>query len=359
MPNIFISYRRDDSLWIAGRMLDRLCSEFGSDSVFMDVDAIPLGMDFRRALEIAVHKADLMLVLIGRDWAGTRDHDGQRRIDDPNDFVRMEVEYALQSQMTIIPVLVDGANMPSPGEVPASLRQLLFRNSVTISRENFGPDCDKLIRGLRTPIPPRISKKNDGSNGGWRVGLISVLASALGVRSALRDSTSGAPLKEEIAQAALRSAIVPKHANKAEHGDVFISYSRDDASMMHKVRQWLTKSNITVWTDDRLEPGTPSWKKAVQSAIENSTCFVILLTPSAKESDVVEMELGYALAHERIVLPVLAQGTNRTAVPLEIINRQWTDITVEFDAGMTRLVEAVAAYRSGIGLKAAPAMDRR
>lgn len=115
---------------------------------------------------------------------------------------------------------------------------------------------------------------------------------------------------------------------------------------MQRVRRRLANNDILVWTDDNLELGTPSWKKAIQWAIETSPCFIILLTPNAKQSDVVEMELGYALAQERVILPVLAGGTNRTSVPLEIINRQWTDIREEFEAGMARLVQAVNTHRS-------------
>jgi hypothetical protein len=115
---------------------------------------------------------------------------------------------------------------------------------------------------------------------------------------------------------------------------------------MEKVHERLAISEISVWTDKQLRPGTPSWPKSIQSAIEKCPLFIILLTPSAKASDAVTTELAYALAHNRIILPILAEGDDKTAVPLQIITRQWTDIRDEFELGMTGLVEAIQTYRS-------------
>ena len=95
MPKIFISYRREDSIGIAGRIYDRLCLKFGRESVFMDVDAIPLGVDFRQHLTDAVGQCDILLAVIGERWLTIADH-GHRRLDNPADFVRIEIETALQ-----------------------------------------------------------------------------------------------------------------------------------------------------------------------------------------------------------------------------------------------------------------------
>jgi TIR domain len=357
MAKIFMCHRRGDDDAMMRLLYDRLEQEFGREEMLVDVDAIPLGMDFRNVLQEAVSRSEVMLVLIGPRWLTKLDHDGRRRVDNPHDFVRMEIEQALQLSVPIIPVLLDGAPFPKLNEVPDTLRPLLFRHAVAISSASFQSDLEKLVRTLRSIRPKESVSVATSSQHGrliernvlapkWRIRLLSAFASLLGVEPAMgvvsaRGTTS---FPEQDAVHLVRVAAARADGNE----EVFISYARDDASIMQSVRRHLAKNEISVWTDDKLEPGTPSWKSAVQQAIEGSTCFVILLTPSAKDSELVQMELGYALAHERIVLPVLAKGTNRTAVPLEIINRQWIDITeAKFDDGLPKLVEAIIAYRAG------------
>ncbi|RMG81744.1 MAG: TIR domain-containing protein, partial [Chloroflexi bacterium] len=113
MPRIFISYRRADSVTITGRIYDRLVAEYSDRNVFKDVDDIPLGADFRRVLDEEVGSCDVLLVIIGQQWL-TLEENGQRRLDNPDDFVRIEVEAGLnRNDVLVIPVLVKGAGMPS------------------------------------------------------------------------------------------------------------------------------------------------------------------------------------------------------------------------------------------------------
>src|SRR5262245_25534969 len=109
---VFISYRRDDSAGYAGRVLDRLKTELGPDVLFMDVDAIPLGTNFAKVLHEEVAKCGVLLAVIGPNWSDARDKDGKRRLDDPNDFVRIEIAAALQRNIPVIPILLDGARIP-------------------------------------------------------------------------------------------------------------------------------------------------------------------------------------------------------------------------------------------------------
>jgi TIR domain len=367
MPLIFVSYRRDDSASIVGRLADKLWEEFGSRQVFMDVDAIPLGMDFRNVLEEAVRKAEVMLVLIGPNWVSSFDHDGLRRLDNPNDFVRMEIEYALRANLRVIPVMLEHAHMPRAEELPLSLRQLTRRHGLSLSSTSFRRDCESIINTLREgtalspaaipsslPLPPALasiagelvhSTQPPARTAHWKLMLLSKFASLLGLQSAVTGPDLGSA-HPAVPAAPSHFALSSVDTLTNTRDEVFMSYSRDDTPVMRKVREWLGRSEISVWTDEKLVPGTPSWKKAVEIAIESSNCFIILLTPNAKKSNIVEMELTYALAQERIILPVLAVGTNRTAVPLDIINRQWTDIRDEFETGMTRLAEAIITYRS-------------
>jgi hypothetical protein len=113
MPNVFISYRRSDTTaGYASWIYERLEAAFGAGHVFMDVDSLPLGIDFVEHLERALSTTDVALVLIGPGWLEAADETGARRLDDPDDFVRIEVAAALRASLRVIPVLVDGAQMP-------------------------------------------------------------------------------------------------------------------------------------------------------------------------------------------------------------------------------------------------------
>lgn len=151
MPCIFISYRRDDTGYIAGMLAERLEDAFGSQSVFIDVDAIPLGVDFREYLNQAVAKSDLMLALIGDDWLNTKNAQGLRRLDDPADFVRIEIEAALKENIPVVPVLLGQASMPLESSLPPSLQALAFRNAAEIrSGRDLTYHIEQLIRGIKT-----------------------------------------------------------------------------------------------------------------------------------------------------------------------------------------------------------------
>jgi hypothetical protein len=146
---IFISYRRDDSADVTGRIYDRLVQHFGENRVFKDVDSIPIGVDFRKYLRSLVDECDTMLAIVGDDWLMLRDSLGRRRLDDPGDFVRIEIEAALERDMRIVPVLVEGVTMPRPEDLPESLREFAYRNGVGIRQDpDFHRDMDRLIKAL-------------------------------------------------------------------------------------------------------------------------------------------------------------------------------------------------------------------
>ena len=149
---IFISYRRSDSSGYAGRIFDRLAPSFSREHVFMDVDNIELGVDFVEVLSDRVASCDALLAIIGHDWLNSLDARGKRRLDDPHDFVRIEIEAALKRNTRVIPVLVEGATMPSSEELPEPLKGLARRQGVEISHNRFDSDADILIRALRRII---------------------------------------------------------------------------------------------------------------------------------------------------------------------------------------------------------------
>jgi TIR domain len=146
---IFICYRRDDSASSAGRVKDRLEQEFGPDLVFMDVDAIPFGVDFVKVLRAEVAKCDVLITVIGPSWLIIRDEKGNPRLDDANDFVRIEIAAALQRGIPVIPLLVDGAKVPKANQLPSDIERLAFRHGLEVRHSSFRSDMDRLIRGLK------------------------------------------------------------------------------------------------------------------------------------------------------------------------------------------------------------------
>lgn len=146
--HIFLSYRREDSRGAAGRIYDRLEQHFGHDRIFMDVDTIQPGMDFVKAIEDAVGQSDIFLVVIGPDWLTSTDRTGRARLDNPEDFVRLEVGSALKRNVWVIPVLVDGAMIPRSNELPDDLKPLTRRNAIEISHTRFNMDAERLIRAI-------------------------------------------------------------------------------------------------------------------------------------------------------------------------------------------------------------------
>ena len=145
---VFISYRREDSAGFAGRIYDRLRANLGPDSVFIDVDNIPAGLDFVEVLSERVGRCDALIALIGKNWIASADRDNRRRLDDPNDFVRIEIEAALERNVPVIPVLVDGATMPRGNDLPDGLKKLARRQGIEISHNRFDSDAERLTEAL-------------------------------------------------------------------------------------------------------------------------------------------------------------------------------------------------------------------
>ena len=154
---IFISYRRDDTEGEAGRLFDDLVGSFREDAVFMDVAGINPGMDFRKAIDDNVASCGVLLAMIGPTWCSSKNEAGARRLDDPNDFVRLEIASALARNIAVIPVLVHDAKMPRPEELPDNLKDLDFRNSVEITHARWNSDVQLLTQALTRYVAPTAS----------------------------------------------------------------------------------------------------------------------------------------------------------------------------------------------------------
>src|SRR5215475_11998515 len=164
VARIFINYRREDSTATAGRVHDRLGQSFGRKTLFMDVDHIPPGVDFVTHLNNQVAACDVFLAIIGPNWLNVANEKGDRRLDAADDFVAIEIAAALARNIRVIPVLVDGAQMPKAGELPKSLKPLVRRQAIDLRHTHFGRDAEALVEKISEALggrPVRVGR--------WRV----------------------------------------------------------------------------------------------------------------------------------------------------------------------------------------------
>jgi hypothetical protein len=158
---IFISYRREETAYAAGWLFAQLADHFGDGQVFKDVDSIQLGDDFVEVITRAVGSCDVLLALIGDEWLAITDEHGRRRLDDPDDFVRLEIEAALTRNVRVIPILVEGARMPRADELPDSLVTLVRRHALELSPARFDFDTGRLLKVLdRTLAEVRAAQED-------------------------------------------------------------------------------------------------------------------------------------------------------------------------------------------------------
>ena len=202
MAGIFISYRREDSEDSTRAIFESLRPEFGKERLFMDVEAIALGSDFRDAIERSLSNCGVFLAVIGPGWLNVRplnDPNGPRRLDNPNDYVRQEVASALKkgAQLPVIPVLVRGATMPTADQLPDDLKDLAYRNALTLNNLDWDSNVAKLTNTIRphvgeprsaTTAPVRASasalsqpSSSSGPNKGLIIGIVAALLVAAAV----------------------------------------------------------------------------------------------------------------------------------------------------------------------------------
>jgi hypothetical protein len=149
---ILISYRREDSAASARRLYDRLSCHFASNQIFIDVDNLTSGIDFVKAIEERVGTCDVLILVVGKRWLTATDEDGKRRLDNPEDFVRLEIATALKRGIRVIPVLADGASMPRSCDLPDDLKSLVCRNAVEVSHDRFSADAERLIAAVEQAL---------------------------------------------------------------------------------------------------------------------------------------------------------------------------------------------------------------
>ncbi len=194
MSGIFISYRRDDSgLW-AGRINDALVSRFGADQVFLDVDGIRPGEDYRTAIAHTIDEADAVLVVIGPEWGTVAD--GKPGIAIEDDAHRFEIESALSSEVQLVPVLVGGATAPAAEELPTGLEDLTDRNAAVIDDRSFERDVDALADSLAEVVTPTEAVTRKRPPIAIIIGIVIALAVAIGIALS-GDDEGGSPWNTE------------------------------------------------------------------------------------------------------------------------------------------------------------------
>lgn len=207
MKKIFISYRRSDSKNETGRLYDNLKPMFGSENIFKDLDSIPAGVDFRKVITEAVSGCEMLLAVIGPTWLTTKNENGVRRIDDVDDFVRIEISEALKKGVPVIPVLLGNTKMPVEAELPTPLKDLAYRNAIPLrSDPDFHNDIKKLSQEIVRHIPELSDVGQRGNSfsksAKWAVvGISTILILAFLATKFIPDLSSfNQPSKQEIAE---------------------------------------------------------------------------------------------------------------------------------------------------------------
>ncbi len=161
---IFINYRKDDSPWNSLALYQELIKHFGKENIFKDLNTILPGTDFIESIEDALESCDVLLVLISEHWLDIKDKNGNRRINNPDDFVRIEIASALRRNIKVIPVLFDNAVLPAASELPEDLKKLSHRQSIEIDKTRFDADTARLVATIKS-ILQATAKKTEPETG--------------------------------------------------------------------------------------------------------------------------------------------------------------------------------------------------
>ena len=159
LNQVFICYRRESSNWVAGRIYDRLIQKFGKDAIFKDIDSIPLGSNFKQYIDTVVQQCQVLLAIIDEKWTGDENGSNHRRIDEPHDFVRLEIKSAFHYDVRIIPLFVNNTVI-SPASLPPSLKTLSELHGMRVNSDPyFHRDMDHLINHLEPILQFKKSDK--------------------------------------------------------------------------------------------------------------------------------------------------------------------------------------------------------
>ena len=376
MAGIFISYRRDDASGHAGRLFDRLAARFGRDHVFMDVTDIAPGEDFSHVIETSVGSADVLLAVIGPLWLSVSDAGGARRIDAPSDMVRQEIAAGFQRRMRVIPVLVRGARMPRPEELPEGIKELARRQAVELTDSRWDSDLTLFEQALAQSMPAPGHDAGDGSAKGRKrliaavAGVLLLLAGVAYFRtppsreerapaevpptaSAVDSRPDGVTAAKPAAEDAVRYALpLPKGARFRLAGQQFeiLALRREAAGAdQHLLTILLRMTNTGPY------PATLADLKSVLESGEESTAPTALIMELIAGYAAVEGELQFPVAAttERATLR-LKYGDEETRITLSLReSRAFTPgerVDAFGRARLPQLVDVIASFPVDVAL---------
>jgi hypothetical protein len=285
---IFVSYRTEDTLWPASFLVECLASHFGSESVLRDLDAVPLGVDFRGTIRSEVSRCDVLIVLIGPKWLA-RPHDF-RRIDHPNDATRIQIETALHDGIPIVPVLVDGALLPARGELPASMRTFAELPAIVLrSSLESHVDIDRLIRSL-VNLAKRLSSAPVSQD----------------PEPANLDLQVGGPIT------------------------VFVSHSANDREWVEReIVEPLRRAGMKLWYSGELPVGT-RFEREILDGMRSCEWFLLIASPRAGVSEWIKTELHWAFYHRPTrIIPVIMEACDLWDIHIGLPRLHHVDFTTD------------------------------
>jgi hypothetical protein len=271
---VLISYRRADGGY-AGRIFDYIDHSFPGQ-ISKDLTELPLGTDFRTMIKKEVGRCQAVLAVIGPNWRTTTDY-GSRRIDSPDDYVRVEIATALLNNIPVIPLLVGGEQMPSEESLPPAIAQLATRNALEISETNFYRDMERLVLALESVLKTKAVSKQAGK---------------------------GQQDRSEFAESTKQT-----HDDRFSDdvGLVFVCYAREDQDFALRLAKTVKERGVRVWVDQWDIPASADWDHSIDEALFSCDRFLIVLSQSAVGSNEVRTELRTAIDEKKCIVPVLLQ----------------------------------------------------
>jgi hypothetical protein len=336
-------------------LYDRLADRFGDDQIFMDVDTIQLGADFAEVIGQAVGTCQVLLVLIGPQWLTVTGVNGRRRLDDPDDFVRLEIEAALERDLRVVPILIGGTVMPRSQELPNSLAPLTRRNAFALRHDSFRADADRLAVALEPVLavdevasgPPRDTVHETPTDTAiTRAWHESRPPSETTVGGAIRSLWDQLSKTQQAASGQVRS----DHPTSSTLL-VFLCHSSSDKPVVRALHKRLQSDGITPWLDAvDILPGQ-NWESEIRRAIHR--CHVVLVCLSRASIT----KVGYIQKEIRQVLDVADEQPENTIflipvrleqceVPDRLSQYQWVDLFE--DDGYGRLMLALTARHNDL-----------
>lgn len=311
MSRIFINYRRVDSEGYAGRIYDHLAKHFTKDAIFMDVDTIEAGTDFVDVLETAVKSCDVLVAIIGRQWLTVEDHYGQRRLDNPEDFVRIEVAAALSRNIRVIPVLVHNAPMLQAKSLPENLKSLARRHALNINHVSFASDVNRLIKHLEKALDEANKTRGSLEREKEKSQLIS--SQIKGTTESTNLQNMSRPVFAPITELKLVTLM-----NKT----IFISYKREDETFARRLHEFLGEQGYKIWMDvfdipKGIDPENDivGWDDAIDIGLRSSDLVIGVMTPEAVKSHNVLNEWGWALSNNLPLVLIRLKEIEQRDIP--------------------------------------------